>query len=851
MPRPKKDGAPGDLPCGPDGAGERRHRDRRRSPEVFAKAGGRGGGRGGRRGRGRAGPHGLAAEARGRRRDRRRRGKLRLPVEVPHPGAAVGARGQQRAADGSEREPQDERRVRQSAHGLAAPEVPGPDRAVPASRQEEPPVGSEGEPRDLRLVPAEEVLDAARAGLPRADRAVLSARGDLASVRVKRQGRHVALVAGEDAELSAGIGVPESSRAVPARAGHDLPVRCEAHRRDLGRVALEDPQDRAASDVPHAHRAVPARARGAVPVRRRVHGGHRLAVTLEDGQGLALRQVPEADRAVAPAREGASRAREGHRRDRPFVAHERGVGTARREVPQPHRGVEARGEGAQADSVDGHRQDLVLVALEPRVLPRGLQRLAGQARAEIVPDRERDGGAPVPRSRTSRAREGDRRFQVARGQRATGVLEPRLDRGRAFLLLGRRGRTAEGRRRHVQPMSGEGAHHRAVPGPARAVWCPGEGVDGAVQPRQGREPLPCDLEGAEGLVGGAREDAACIRGQGEGQHGLSVGTIGADGLQGVQAKVAHGRVVAGGDETTPLFVEGHGQDATLVAPQGAEAAPVLDRPDPHGAVAARGRDTRLSRGHGGDGVLVTRHLAHDPAARGVPQAHQAVGTAGGDQAAARHERQGGREAGLADPGPRRPTRGEVPQGERSTLGADDEAAPVREKGERAHRTFGDGDRPDELGRVAVPEADLGSAGSGDRPPVRREGQGRDRPLEAAQRAEMGEERPRGPPPDRARSPRCGRAPPPARAPPRPRDPGRGPAGPGPAAGGRATVPGARRGTPRAVGEGRGPPCGPRPRPRRPCCRWPRRAGLRSRGRGATARPLRPPARGPRERRRGC
>ena len=60
-----------------------------------------------------------------------------LPVEVPDPGAAVGAGGDQGAGDGGERQPQDEGRVGQRADGLASAQVPHADGAVPAPREEE------------------------------------------------------------------------------------------------------------------------------------------------------------------------------------------------------------------------------------------------------------------------------------------------------------------------------------------------------------------------------------------------------------------------------------------------------------------------------------------------------------------------------------------------------------------------------------------------------------------------------------------------------------------------------------------------------------------------------------------
>ena len=78
----------------------------------------------------------------------------------------------------------------------------------------------------------------------------------------------------------------------------------------------------------------------------------------------------------------------------------------------------------------------------------------------------------------------------------------------------------------------EGAHHRPVRGPAGPVRGHGESVDGAVQPRERREPLPVGLERADRPVGGPRDDAPPVRGQGDGQHRLAVRAVHADGLLG-------------------------------------------------------------------------------------------------------------------------------------------------------------------------------------------------------------------------------------------------------------------------------------------------------------------------------
>ena len=172
-----------------------------------------------------------------------------------------------------------------------------------------------------------------------------------------------------------------------------------------------------------------------------------------------------------------------------------------------------------------------------------------------------------------------------------------------------------------------------------------------------------------------------------------------------------------------------------MAPQRAEAAPVLERPDANGAVAARGRQARRPDRDRGDRVLVTRHLVNHAPARGVPEADDAVGPAGGDQATAGYDGQARRESGVPCPRPGLPPGRQVPEGERAVLDAHDHEAPVREQGERAHGTVGDGQRAVELARGGVPQAHLGAAPGRDRPSVRREREGRHGALQAAHRAQ--------------------------------------------------------------------------------------------------------------------
>ena len=203
----------------------------------------------------------------------------------------------------------------------------------------------------------------------------------------------------------------------------------------------------------------------------------------------------------------------------------------------------------------------------------------------------------------------------------------------------------------------------------------------------------------------------------------------------MESPVAHRGVLARGDETGLPLVECHRQDSALVAPQRAEAPPVLERPDANGAVAAGGRQACRPDCDRGDGVLVTRHLVNHASARGVPEADDAVGAAGGDEATAGHDRQARGKAGVACPGPGRAPGRQVPDRDRAVLDAHDQEASVREQGERAHGAVGDGQRAAELARGGIPQAHLGAAPGRDRPSVRREREGRHGALQAAHRAQ--------------------------------------------------------------------------------------------------------------------
>ena len=339
-------------------------------------------------------------------------------------------------------------------------------------------------------------------------------------------------------------------------------------------------------------------------------------------------------------------------------------GSGREEVPHPNLLVLARGE--QATAVRAHRegQHLVGVSFEPALFPGRGQAPARQARAELVPERQRGRRPLVPRDRAGRADGVHGRGEVARIEMTAGLVDPALERRGVGRHLDRRGGAGEGQGRRASLERRHGADRRAVGDPDDAAPTDGQGLHRGIEAHQRMDPLAVEVPRPHRAIERPRPGERPARRENERGHRLAVAREGAHQLQGLEPPEAHGAVVTGGEHLGLLLVERDRAHPTAMAGQGSEAAPVGQIPHAHGPVATPRNHSRASDRDGGDPVFVPLQGAQALAAHEVEDPDHAVGAAGHGLTAVGSEGDGGGVAGVPLPGPDRLPGLEVPHGER-------------------------------------------------------------------------------------------------------------------------------------------------------------------------------------------